>query len=283
MRLGVLDGCRVDTVDMLEIVNPEEIYASRFLKSWASNDAEVKTLGNGNTPDVQITYSNGAVAYCEVKRDADEDEERLKSRLNVYGDLKLRHGSGSWVINLSKLVDFHRFNLKLQEVVDDLISIGIDNWDHRNTVLKFKSQNYLLQQGVDSVRQVKGRPDDRVIIFKTADFGVVIEDANLLVPWLESIQHRPKYKAPIERLALNNSVEQHLFVLMDSNTPQEISLIAQFHPTDLPTKKLCLSPKLTHIWVAPFFNFNYSRDCAWVYAMTNGWELVEIEKENSKR
>ena len=273
----------MDTVDMSEIIKFEESYAARFMKSWAAADAEVKTLGNGNTPDIQITYSNGDVSYCEVKRDANEDEEQLKSRLNRFGDLNLRKGSGSWVVTLSKLVDFHRFNPKLHEVIDDLISIGIDDWDRRNTVLKFRSQNYLLQQGVDSVRQVKGHSEDRVIIFKTADFGVVIEDANIMIPWLESVQYRPKYKAPIERLALNNSVEQHLFVVIDSNTPQEIALVAHFHPTELPTEKFHLSPKLTHIWVAPFFNFNYSRDCAWVYSSSTGWKLVEIEREILQR
>ena len=133
------------------------------------------------------------------------------------------------------------------------------------------------------MRQIKNHTEDRLIIFESADFGVVIEDANSLIPWLESVQYRSKYISPIERLALNDSVEQHLFILIDSNTPQEIALISQFHPTRLPSEKLHLSAKLTHLWVAPFFNFNYERDCAWVFSSQKGWELVEIERKVAQR
>lgn len=283
MRCDVFDGGRVDTVDMSETVKPEEIYAGRFLESWTSKSDEVRTLGNGNTPDIQITYADGSIAYCEVKRDADEDEEELRSRLGKHGDLKLKAGSGSWVVTLSKSLNFYKFNPKLQNVVDDLIAVGVYDWDRRNTVLKFSSQDFLLQNGVDSMRKIKDHSEDRLIIFRSADFGVVIEDANTVIPWLESVQYRSRYESSVERLALNDSVEQHLFVLIDSNTPQEIALIAQFHPTELPSEKLHLSPKLTHLWVAPFFNFNYSRDCAWVFSNQKGWELVEIEREIVQR
>jgi hypothetical protein len=278
VRFRLFVGGVLDTVDMPENVKPEETYAARFLESWTSKYDEVRTLGNGNTPDIQITYSNGAIAYCEVKRDANADEEALSSRLRKHGDLKLKAGCGSWVVTLSKSVDFYTFNPKLQVVVDDLIAVGIHDWDPRNTVLKFNSQDYLLQIGVDSMRQIKDSTEDRLIIFKSADFGVVIDDANTVIPWLESVQYRSKYVSPIERLAINGSTEQHLFVLIDSNTPQEIALISQFHPTELPSEKLHLSPKLTHLWAAPFFNFNYERDCAWVFTNQKGWELVEIER-----
>lgn len=265
-------------MDMSEVVKLEETYAARFLEAWTSDNDEVRTLGNGNTPDIQIIYSSGAIAYCEVKRDADEDQEQLRSRLEKHGDLKLKPGSGSWVVTLNKSVDFYTFNSKLQIVVDDLIAVGIYDWDRRNTVLKFNSQDYLLQNGVDSMRQIKDHTEDRLIIFESADFGVVIEDSNILIPWLESVQYRSKYISPIERLAVNDSVEQHLFIFIDSNTPQEIALISQFHPTELPSEKLHLSAKLTHLWVAPFFNFNYERDCAWVFSNQKGWELVEIKR-----
>lgn len=268
----------MDTVDMSETVKPEETYAARFLESWTSKNDEVRTLGNGNTPDIQITYSNGTIAYCEVKRDADEEQEQLRSRLGKHGDLKLKDGSGSWLVTLRKSVDFYTFNPKLQIVVEDLNAVGIHDWDCRNTVLKFKSQDFLLQNGVDSMRKIKDNTEDRLIIFKSADFGVVIDDANIVIPWLESVQYRSKYISPIERLAINGSAEQHLFVLIDSNTPQEIALISQFRPTELPSEKLHLSAKLTHLWLAPFFNFNYERDCAWVFSNQKGWELVEIER-----
>jgi hypothetical protein len=274
----VFDGGRVDTVDMSETVKPEETYAARFLESWTSKNDEVRTLGNGNTPDIQITYSNGTIAYCEVKRDADEEQEQLRSRLGKHGDLKLKDGSGSWLVTLRKSVDFYTFNPTLQIVVEDLNAVGIHDWDCRNTVLKFKSQDFLLQNGVDSMRKIKDNTEDRLIIFKSADFGVVIDDANIVIPWLESVQYRSKYISPIERLAINGSAEQHLFVLIDSNTPQEIALISQFRPTELPSEKLHLSAKLTHLWLAPFFNFNYERDCAWVFSNQKGWELVEIER-----
>jgi len=273
----------MDTVDMFETVKPEETYAARFLESWTSKSDEVRTLGNGNTPDIQITYPNGSIAYCEVKRDANEGEEQLRSRLGKHGDLKLKAGSGSWVVTLSKSLNFYTFNNKLQNVVDDLIAIGVYDWDHRNTVLKFNSQDYLLQNGVDSMRKIDDHSEDRLIIYRSADLGVVIEDANTVIPWLESVQYRSRYVSSVERLALNDSVEQHLFVLIDSNTPQEIALIAQFHPTQLPSERLHLSPKLTHLWVAPFFNFNHARDCAWVFSNQKGWGLVEIEREIVQR
>jgi hypothetical protein len=215
-----------------------------------------------------------------VKRDADEIKEQFRSRLTKHGELKLRQGSGSWLITLSTIIDFYTFKDQLQEVVDDLNSIGVDEWDHRNTVMKFNSQSFLLRHGVQTIRRIYGYEDNRVVIFPSADFGVVIEDSNIAIPWLEGVQYRAKYVSPIERLSSNNTSQQHLFIFVDSNTPQEIALAAQFHPTALPSEKFQLSPQLTHIWLAPFFNFTNNRDFAWLYSRACGWELIPIDREN---
>lgn len=275
-------GGLVDTVDMYDSIKSEEVFAARFVTAWVSKRGRVQTLGNGDTPDIQINYLDNSIAYCEVKRDADRDEEQLRSRLIGHGDLVLRPGSGSWLVTLSKIVDFYTFNAKLQEVVDDLTTIGINDWDYRNTVIKFRSQDFLIEHGVESFRLVTGYSDDRLMIFRAPDAGAVIEDANILIPWLESVQYRSKYISPIKRLALNNSIEQHLFIFVDSNTPLEIALVTEFHPTVLPSEKLHLSPKLTHLWVAPFYNFHHNHDCAWLYADEKGWQLIQISREQVK-
>lgn len=275
----MFDGARVDTVNMTEKIRDEEIFAASFLSCWAGSSSKTETLGNGDTPDIRITFLDGSIGNCEVKRDADRQEEQLRSRLGNYGQMNLDDGSGSWLITLNFLIDFYEFRSVLQGVVDDLNAVGIDDWDGRNTVLKFRSQEFLIKNGVQGFRRIKGFEDDRVIMLKAPNFGVVLDNPNIVVPWLESVQLRNDYSSSILRLTEGNAQQKHLFICIDSNTPQEISTLIQFHPTVLPTEVIHLSPNLTHLWVASFFNFEYEKDCAWLFSLNSGWELVQTERK----
>jgi hypothetical protein len=263
---------------MSDELRPEEVLAASFIKSWAVQGTEIENLGNGDSPDIRITYPDGRKALCEVKRDADPIEEQMQSRLNRFGFLDLENGSGSWLITLDNLIDLLLFKKEIQSVVNDLNEIGIDDWDKRDRTLKFKSQDFLLRNTVSSFRRIKGYEGNRVIMMKSPKFGVVLEDPNSIIPWLESVQYRTEYRSSLSRLVLEDSVEQHLFIFVDSNTPHEIASILQFHPNSLPTEALHLPGFLTHIWISSFFNFVGKSDYAWVYSKLKGWELAEIER-----
>jgi hypothetical protein len=262
---------------MSDYIRPEENLAGLFLKKWFGPGYRVENLGNGDTPDIKVSLQENLFAYAEVKRDADRLEEQMRARLNQYGVIDLNKDSGSWLISLDRIIDLQDFRNELQRVVNDLNSIGENNWDKRNRTMKFKSQDFLLNSGVSTFRKIQGYEGDRIVMIKSPKSGVVIGNSNFVIPWLEELQYRPEFDSSINRLALEKTQEQHLFIFADSKTPHDIESILQFHPTGLPSERFHLSKKLTHIWVAAFFNFQDSFLYSWMYSDKTGWSLVQIE------
>lgn len=255
----------------------EEVLASLFIQAWLKDRGDIELLGNGDSPDIAIHYTDNRTVFCEVKQDSDTDTENMRDRIEKFGDITLSKNSAAWSITISELIDVREFRKLVPDIIRDLNSVGISNWDCSDRSLKFNSLDILLRYKVTSVRRVIGDDKSYARLWMDPKLGVVIEDSNIAVPWLNEIQFNPDFIAPIRRLNVSALKEGHLFIWAGSNTPHEISTMLSFHPDRLPTVELKLIPCLTHVWVASSLSFLPNYSYCWVYSQTLGWELVTLE------
>lgn len=258
-------------------IRPEELLAAKLIQAWVGDSGTVSTLGNGPTPDLRIDYPDKAPHYVEIKQDVHEGKAALRglisSRLSSQS-IFLEAGVGTWwflvnekfPVSSAASVINHALHLKKLTMSN--------HWDSSHAKYAANLHELCHQNGIESFRKVEPSVgSDRAYVVEDSIGGMIIRDADIAIPWIETLITREDWQPSYRRTIEWSLGSAHLFFWVQSGTPENIALMWSFIADDKPTLAIEIPDGISHVWISSFNTFSDPMR-AWVYSREAGWEMV---------
>lgn len=253
--------------------NDEEIAIS-IVRHWANGAGSVKGLGRGDNADFEIKYFEGAVGLGEIKSDVHESQRaQWEALLKRKGSqiFELPAGMGAWSFRIDSEAHIGHLESVLGEVISSLASLGHNSWSREWSYPRTEFDSAWATLGIIDFHKASGISGDYAYVQPNGIGGMVPTDANMAIPWIESLLEEEDWQKSWARLKDSNADERHIFLWIDSNSPSDLRLRVTFHADEPPTVFPNLPSGITHLWVGVAISFQ-SHASAWLYRAGFGWE-----------
>jgi len=258
-------------------IRPEETLAAELIESWLQGRGTVTTMGNGDTPDLRIDYTDKPAEYVEIKQDVHEGKAALRSLISTRlsnQSVYLGEGIGTWWFLVNE-----KFQVsEAREIVSHAITLKMftssSSWEPAQVEIATTLGNFCEQNGITEFRRVElSTGENRAYIIEKGHTGMISRDANSAISWIVSLISRDSWIASFQRVTKWSKGGAHLFFWVQSGTPEEIALMWSFIEDDVPENNISLPDGIKHIWISSFLTFS-NPIRAWHFEVGRGWEMI---------
>jgi len=247
-----------------------EIAAVEVVKKWVANEGIVTDTGIGHGPDFLISYEDGTTAVGEIGWHEDPTVaaawNALKKRPRHHW-CDLPPGAGYWSLMISHRCNINRLERELSSLIAILDDSGIEKLDMYDSFPRNVAANLARSLGIIHLRKVGVDRDEAFYLFEGTG-GVVPQDPNEIVPWIDELLVSNDYQDSWKKLLPLQADEKHIFIVGGSRTPFGISeLLKKLHES-IPYQSPSLPGDITHLWLSgiyrPAISIMWSKKTGWI-------------------
>ena len=254
--------------------------------AWAilhgSDDYEIDLPEPTDDVDYKFIRNGDIHSVGEVKRDIDGnlsafDKLQAQKRISVMIDLSA--GFGGWTMHLDPLA--RRAGVNDQQYVSLVslaISEGISTWqtgltDPAPSATFLETVNSF---GVSSIYRVGIGEESFLMLQRNMRSGAYIGIPDEAESWLNAVIAKHAEKRSYERFADYQAPEAHIFVIMESGTPENI----RFWASGASPQPFAFEPELppftTHLFVCANVALQPGERRVWMYRPGGGWSFYQL-------
>jgi hypothetical protein len=255
-----------------------EDYAVEAVRSWVGSSGSVSNIGQGTSggPDIEIIYNDGHTAIGEVGWHQDREIQAMWAETHKRKDAQqvaLSPGAGQWMVSLSRGASIKNLYRELPSLIGDLLAQGETQLMIQGTWPPGPTADSARRLGIEDMSRVNNSSPARAIFFMPGSGGVVPQDPNVIVTWIDEVVADSRYLDMTSKLLKLSADERHIFIMSGGLTPfgveEGLGRLDQALPTIGPTV-----PKgITHVWVASRFKFNEESSLG-LWRSSSGWAKV---------
>lgn len=264
------------------LIRPEERLANRIiythLKFSGLDLKSCKSLGDGPTADIYLSYESGENGICEVKNDVDKEYESMWGALDGQMEaqtLPLKIRSGTWVAYIDKRTKVKNISNHIEGLILELLQSNVRMDTHQPAVIPKNLKTKIDELGIKDLVLINTGGNNECIIQPTATGGMVPDNFDEIRPWFLNFISNPEFNNSWNRLKESKHREKHLFIWVGSGTPEHLYRRFLFHPEEVPRVELDLPPWLTHVWIGNFRSMK-GGVYAWLYNHKESWSWCRL-------
>lgn len=251
--------------------------AVELLQTAVGDGAHVENIGvgTGTGPDFRIDYLDDRVGIGEVTWHEDPLyramwQELLKrepvQQLALAGDI------GQWSVHLWSGAHIGRAYEQTPGFLERFAATQGDNALAGMTLEPTWPIGPLADEarhiGIESFHRFSMDSPALAVMQPMTTGGVLRDDPNIIVDWIDSVVVEPRYRDLTEKLQHLEADERHIFVVTGSATRYEVDHLFHAIEDALPTRDPAVPSWISHVWVMSLWGADraigrWERDRGW--------------------
>jgi hypothetical protein len=254
--------------------------------AWAilhcSNDYEIVLPVPTDDVDYKFIKNGEIHSVGEVKRDVDGDLisfDKLQAQKRIPVMIDLPAGYGGWTMHLDP--QDKRAGVSDQQYVD-LVSLarseGFTTWQTglNDPEPSADFLECLKSLGVSSIYRIGIGEESYLMLQRNMRSGTYIGIPDEAEPWIAEVIAKHGEKRSFERFADYQAPEAHIFVIIDSGTPENIRFWASMGSPEPFAFEVELPKFTTHLFVGANVTLQAGERRVWVYRPGRGWSFYQL-------
>lgn len=258
-----------------------ETLAAAMVGDWVGTAGTVVNTGSGHGPDFRIDYSDGRLGWGEVGWHEDPAEQAMWAetfRRDRHQIIELPGGRGHWSLSLRRGAHIGRLFDEVPTFIDRLLKSGqlylevVEDWP------RTPEADEARRLGIEHIERVNTNEPALAVYFMPGSGGMVPEDPDVIVDWIEGVLGDPNYRDTTTKLLRLECAERHVFLMSGSRTDFGADERLRRIDAALPRRPPHLPSGITHVWAVSRFG---SAGAA-LWSSVTGWMVVPAPRRGTE-